>query len=100
MAAEADIPLEVINADGGMVKNAFLMQFVADITGLAVRTSTLPELSALGAVLSGALGMGVYHSLDDLDRLPHSFVDYRPSMPSDLVEKNYSGWKAAVKRVL
>ncbi len=100
MAAEADVPLTYVHADGGMVRNEFLMQFVADITGLGVRTSMLPELSALGAVFSGALGMGVYDSLDDLVQLPLGFTDYSPAMDADLVEKNYAGWKAAVNRVL
>ena len=59
MAHEAGIALEYIHGDGGAVSNRFLMQFVADITRYQVRASSLPELSALGAVLAGTLGMGV-----------------------------------------
>lgn len=100
MAGSGRVPLELIRAGGGIVQNAFLMQFAADITGLRVRASTLQELTALGAAMASALGMGVYGSLEDLDQMRHQFVDYSPSMAPEVVERNYSGWQAAVKRVL
>ncbi len=100
MAAEAGVTLQYVNADGGIVRNRFLMQFVADITGLAVRPATLPELSALGGTLLGALGMGAYGSLADLEQLELGFSEYTPAMDPELVEKNCSGWRAAVNRVL
>lgn len=100
MAASGRVPLELIRADGGIVENAFLMQFAADITGLRVRASTLQHLTALGTAMAGTLGMGVHGSLEDLDQMPQEFVDYSPSMAPEVVESNYSGWQAAVKRVL
>lgn len=100
MMSEADIPMQFVHADGGMVNNKFLMQFVADITRLRVRASNLPELSALGAVLSGLLGTGQCPSLEALEALPHGFVEYRPTMDADTVSANYEGWKKAVQRVL
>lgn len=95
MCADADIDLTLIHADGGMVNNRFLMQFVSDITGLTVRTSTLPELSALGAVMSG-----MRRSIDDLGSLPHPFTDYTPQMDDAQREQNYEGWLAAVAMLL
>ena len=100
MVAEAAISLSVVCADGGMVNNRFLVQQIADITQLDVRASTLPELSALGAVLSGALGMGLLGSLEELERLPHGYVEYTPAMEPAASEKCYRGWQAAVQRVL
>ncbi|MCA9912921.1 MAG: glycerol kinase, partial [Anaerolineae bacterium] len=100
MAADAGIPLQSVRADGGAVTNKFLMQFTADMTGLNVRASTLPELSALGAVFSGLLGTGQYNSLQALATLPADFDDYHPTMDEKQVERNYAGWKTAVQRVL
>lgn len=100
MAADAGLHLDYVHGDGGAVSNRFLMQFVADITRYTVRASALPELSALGAVLMGALGLGVYATLDDLARLPHSFADYAPQMPAAQAEAYYAGWAAAVRQVL
>jgi glycerol kinase len=100
MARDAGVPLQFVQADGGAVQNRFLMQFTADMIRLQVRASTLPELSALGAVFSGLLGMGVMTSLDQLAALPADFQDYQPTMPAEQADHCYSGWKAAVQRVL
>ena len=100
MAQDAGIKLEHVHGDGGAVSNRFLMQFVADITRATVRAATLPELSALGAVLAGMLGMGAHASLTELDALPQSFEDYTPTMSVQQAEEYYAGWLAAVRQVL
>lgn len=100
MAQDAGTSLEYVNADGGAVRNRFLMQFVADMTQLTVRASSLPELSALGAALSGMLGTHIYDSLNALEQLPADFVAYQPEMNPELAREYYSGWQAAVQQVL
>src|SRR5205823_7272013 len=42
-----------IHADGGATRNAFLMQFIADIIGLEVTAAQIPDCSPLGAALAG-----------------------------------------------
>jgi glycerol kinase len=49
MGEDAEVGLGMVHADGGAVRNAFLMQFVADMNQLTVRAAETPEL-ALGAV--------------------------------------------------
>ena len=100
MAQDAGMPLALVQADGGAVRNAFLMQFIADIVRIRVRAASLPELSALGAVFAGALGLGVYPSLAALEALPLAYVDYEPEMDAAQAERCYAGWRAAVQRVL
>ena len=100
MGQEANLELKLIQADGGAVQNRFLMQFVADISGLVVRASTLPELSALGAVLSGMLGMGVYTSLDHIQKIQADFREYTPVMPADRAAGLISDWQEAVAKIL
>ena len=100
MGHEAGLELSYVQADGGAVRNRFLMQFVADISGLVVRASTTPELSALGAVLSGMLGLGVYRSLDDIQKIRAGFTEYKPQMPADQAAVLGSGWQKAVEKVL
>ncbi|MEQ8676871.1 MAG: glycerol kinase GlpK [Aggregatilineales bacterium] len=100
MAQDAGVSLQFVQADGGAVSNPFLMQFTADLTRLHIHASTLPELSALGAVFSGLLGMKVYTSFDQLEALPANFDDYQPQMPDEKAERYYAGWETAVKRVL
>jgi glycerol kinase len=100
MKTESGLSLETVHADGGMVSNRFLLQLIADITQVGVRASALPELSALGAALSGALGMGLFRSLEELDHLPHGFSEFAPTVEPAVSEMGYQGWKAAVRRVL
>src|SRR6185295_17275498 len=99
MKQDADIPLTRVHADGGATGDRFLMQFIADMTGLEVLVSNVAECSPLGAALLGGLGLGVFSSLEQLTSLPRESTAFRPAMSAELVEKNYAGWKQAVKRV-
>lgn len=100
MEADSGVALTMVHADGGAVRNQFLVQFIADMVRLKVRASALPELSALGAVYAGALGMGIYDSLAALEALPTHFVDYEAALEPALADQYYAGWQAAVQRVL
>jgi len=100
MGEEAGVELSTIHADGGAVRNAFLMQFVADLNQLKVRVAQTPELSALGAVLNGYLGLKIYTSLDDLKNISSGFTEYRSSMSSTRASELFVGWQAAVQQVL
>ena len=100
MAVDAQTNLNIIRGDGGAVRNQFLMQFLADITGIIARGSELPELSALGAVFAGALGTGIYQDLAELTKISLVFSDYHPQMDEETVNKLYSGWQSAVQQIL
>jgi glycerol kinase len=100
MRADAGVDLHSLHADGGPTRNKFIMQFTSDITGVELKVSDLPESSAWGAAMQGLLGSGVYKSLDDLAKLKRAQKIFRPKMKPALVQKNYTGWQAAVKRVL
>jgi glycerol kinase len=100
MAQDAGVEMQYIHADGGAVSNRFLMQFVADMLGITVRASSLPELSALGAVFSGMLGMSAVQTIVDLQQLPMGSVDFTPKMERTLADQYYLGWQAAVQQVL
>jgi len=100
MSKEADISLDTVFADGGAVSNTFLMQFVSDMSRLKLSASQLPELSALGAVFSGGLGLKIHQSLDDLLRLPTGFEHYEPKLDSSEAKKQFIGWQKAVQQIL
>jgi glycerol kinase len=100
MRDEADVALKSIHADGGATANRFLMQFTADMLGLELRASEVPEFSPLGAALSGALGMGVYGSLDELTDLAFESTSYTATTDRAVAEEYYGGWMEAVRRVL
>jgi glycerol kinase len=100
MSEEAGVKLSTIHADGGAVRNEFLMQFVADLNQLSLRAAKTPELSALGAVFNGGLGLNIYTSLNDLQQLPFDFVEYTSAMDPVSANNLFVGWQAAVQQVL
>jgi len=100
MVKEAGVNLHLIHADGGAVRNKVLMQFVADLNQLDVHVALTPELSALGAVFNGCLGLDIISSLDDLETLALDFYEYKPSMSPDCANELFAGWQSAVRQVL
>jgi len=97
---DAGVAPQSLHAGGGPTRNGFLMQFTADITGLELVVSPVPDSSALGAAMAGMLGLGLVTSLAELTALPRETKTYRPTMKADRVQELYSGWRAAVQRVL
>jgi glycerol kinase len=101
MKSRAGVDLKTIHADGGATRNRFLMQFIADMTRLNVTAAPIAECSPLGAAMAGALGMGVYKSLDDLAAIPRAdATTYSPKMSADQADRFHAGWTRAVKQVL
>ncbi len=100
MRADANLKLENLNADGGPTRDAFLMQFTADMTGAELIVSEVPESSAWGATMAGLLGLGFCSSFDGLAALPRQTRTYRPKMDAAKAKQLHDGWLAAVKRVL
>jgi glycerol kinase len=100
MRGDAKVTLKKLNADGGPTRNRFLMQFTADLTGTELQVSEVAESSAWGAAMNGLIGLGLCKSLDEVSALPLESKSFKPQMKSELVQKNYEGWRQAVKRVL
>src|SRR6185295_13990679 len=53
MQQNGGVKLRTIHADGGATRNRFLMQFIADMTGLEVSVAQMPDCSPLGTALAG-----------------------------------------------
>ncbi len=100
MSRTSGTNLQRVHADGGPTANKFLMQFIADLTGIPVQISAISDGSPLGAAMMGMLGLGIHDSLDSIRALTRDEPVYRPAMEAALVEKNYQGWLAAVRKTL
>lgn len=99
LAAQAGVVPTALAADGGPTRNAFLMQFVTDISGLELAVSDVPEASALGAAMLGMVGLGWVPSVDAFGSMSRTVTTYRPAMRRSEVERLLDGWHAAVRRV-
>ncbi|MCX7125262.1 MAG: glycerol kinase GlpK [Gammaproteobacteria bacterium] len=92
--------LQVLRVDGGMTKNNWLLQFLSSMLNLKVMRHSCIETSALGAALLAGLGAGVYKDLSEIAALISFEKTFTPAFSDAEVEKHYSGWQEAVKRVL
>lgn len=99
MNQDAGVPLQEIQADGGPTRDAFLMQFCADLLGIELHAAAVPDCSALGAVMAGMLGSGRCSSLGELAALPRESKTYSPQMDPASAQNLLDGWNAAVRRV-
>jgi glycerol kinase len=87
---------DVIRADGGLVANGFVCQFLADMLGRPVDIPRVTETTALGAAYLAGLQSGVYNGLNDITRAWQCAKRYSPAMDNAKRDSLYKGWKRAV----
>lgn len=100
MQAASGVRLKRLHADGGATRNRFLMQFLADVTGVEIVVSRNADCSSLGAAMAGAVGMGLYSTLADAAARPLEAETFKPAMPRGVADQLIAGWQRAVKQVL
>jgi len=93
-------PPRALRVDGGMVENNWLMQALADITGLPVERPVYKETTVLGAAFLAGLGAGVFASLDDIKAAWKLDFSTRPQVSPARRSERIAGWRDAVARVL
>jgi glycerol kinase len=98
MAKDSGISSKTLRVDGGACQNDFLMQFQADILGVAVERPDVLEVTALGAAALAGLGVGFWRELSQLDEATGRRTIFEPDMSVDQREGLYAGWKEAVER--
>ena len=98
MEADSGERLTELRVDGGATANNFLMQFQADILGRPIVRPADVETTALGAAYLAGLAVGVWKSVEELEKFWRSERVFEPRMNADERESLYAGWKRAVAR--
>jgi glycerol kinase len=83
-----------LRADGGAAANDNLLQFEADILDRPVIRGSVVELSAMGAMMMAAQGLG--RSVP----APSAETQFTPAMPADRRKAARAAWRDAVGRTL
>jgi glycerol kinase len=98
MTADSGVQVKALRVDGGAVVNNLLMQFQADILGVAVQRPKVAETTALGAAYLAGLAVGFWRNTEELAE--HWAVDrtFEPQMGAAQRDALYAGWKRAVER--
>ncbi len=98
MEKDSGIALDVLRVDGGMVDNALLMQFQADILNRPVVKPLIKETTSLGAAYAAGLAVGFYKSTDDLRARWAADKTWNPVLEEGQRAGMYRMWKKAVTR--
>ena len=99
IARDTGTRLREVRVDGGAAANDFLMQFQADQLGVSVNRPKVVETTAMGAAFLAGLGVGLWKSTQ-LEKMRLKDRVFAPEMKKSQRESLFSGWQAAVKRVL
>ncbi|MEB3315643.1 MAG: FGGY family carbohydrate kinase [Candidatus Melainabacteria bacterium] len=89
----------ILNVDGGLAVNNFLMEFMAGILGVKVNRNENLELTALGIVMMVANALGDY-DLEELLSIHESRSEaFTEAYLHKKIARLYSGWQRAVASV-
>jgi glycerol kinase len=97
--ADDGIRPAVIRVDGGMVKNDWFLQFLADILRVTVERPRNTESTVFGAACLAALHAGLLDGIEAVGRCWQSERRFEPRMPDDQRTALLAGWADAVSRV-
>jgi len=81
MSKEADITVPHLRVDGGGTGNSLLMQFQADILGIPIELTSIPDTTALGAGFLAGLAVGLWQSTDEIAKRRYTSRTFEPKMP-------------------
>ena len=100
MQKDTGARLRELRVDGGASRDAFLMQFQADMLAHTVRRPLVRETTALGAAYLAGLAVGFWKDQEELRRLWQCDVAFEPHMAQERREACRRGWAKAVGRSL
>ncbi|HTT97360.1 MAG TPA: glycerol kinase GlpK [Rhizomicrobium sp.] len=87
-----------LKVDGGMVRNDWFCQRLADLTGLPVDRPKVTETTALGAAYLAGLASGLFKNTDDIAKRWALDRRFEPATIATTRDALYDGWLKAVGR--
>ncbi|MEO7125189.1 MAG: glycerol kinase GlpK [Nakamurella sp.] len=98
MRADSGTRPAVLKVDGGMVGNATLMQFQADILGVPVVRPRVTETTALGAAYAAGLAVGFWPDTVTIREHWAEESRFEPTMDTAERDRLTEQWRKAVTR--
>ncbi|MEY4159528.1 MAG: glycerol kinase GlpK [Pseudomonadota bacterium] len=88
-----------LKIDGGMSRNDWMAQDLADILNLAVERPAMVETTALGAAMLAGVGAGLYASLSEAAAAMRGpSTHFHPAMPAATRAARLDAWRRALAR--
>ncbi len=99
MEKDSGAEISLLRVDGGMAVNDWLLQFLADITGVAVERPVVTETTATGAAYLAGLRCGLFDSPVQISRQWRKDRAFQPQLSAKSRDALVAGWKDALGRV-
>jgi glycerol kinase len=100
MDADSAVDLTQLKVDGGMTRNALLMQFLSDVLDVPVVRPAVAETTSLGAAYGAGLAVGYWPDLATLRAQWTVSARWEPAMRADVRDRELAQWRKAVQRTL
>ncbi len=98
MTKDSQITLSELRVDGGASVSNIMMQIQANLIRTMVNRPKTVETTALGAAYLAGLAVGMWDSLEEIERNREVEKVFIPKMNQADRDKLYKGWKRAVER--
>jgi glycerol kinase len=98
MEKDTGAKIEELRVDGGATRDAFLMQFQADILDSRISRPVIRETTALGAAYLAGLATGFWKGPKEVKAMWKEDTAFTPKMDAANRELLLSGWHKAVGR--
>ncbi|XP_011296674.1 putative glycerol kinase 5 [Fopius arisanus] len=88
-----------ISVDGGVSQNDFVLQLLADLTGLRVERPSTTEISILGVTFLAGLQCGIWKSKEEIRELRKVQTVFEPNKSRGILyQSTINQWKRAIDR--
>ena len=85
----------VVRVDGGAAANDFLLQFLADVLGIAVERPATIQATALGSAYLAGLAIGTWASIADLRSAWRLGARFEPQWSPSERDERFGGWQSS-----
>jgi len=99
MEADSKISIKELRVDGGATVNNMLMQFQADVLNTTAVRPKVIETTVMGAAYLAGLAVGFWESLEEIQEIWKTDVNFNPSSEREEIDKNIKGWYRAIDAV-
>lgn len=100
MEGDTGTKLQTIRVDGGLVNNAFVCQFLADILNVRIDVPKVTETTAWGAACLAALQSGLFSDLLEIAGAWREDKKFKPQIDPQKRTALIEGWSNSVSKVV
>jgi glycerol kinase len=87
----------LVRLDGGLARSPWIVQRLADLSGIRVERTSRPDSTAIGAAMLAGLAAGMWGSAEEIPAVAADLVA-EPVMRADARAESRAGWVTARER--